>query len=452
MNKRRLAQILIFCTVAGTVWYTNHHAPSKEDCVPLPNAKHVLTVFIHGTFNPGLGLLNFFDLFSDNVENSDYAKLVSSMRDDDFFYQEQPILARGLVAFEPTFAAPDGKHKLAAYPIARAYEETQQAMAPGATINHYYTFGWSGLLSQQARRKSAIDLTQALTNEYKTLCAKGITPKIRIIAHSHGGNVMLNIAALKQASTFLQAHPDITPENESLAAMVTLLREQDLNLDAFPHIDELVMFGTPIQDETSTYVHDPLFGTVYNFYSQEDVVQGADFFSTKRRASAQRLDLSTPSTTSTQSSRVIQAQLLVDHDPTEPVVQESRSLWATLFGGSSNENCKDPSHKDLWFLTWNSEFCQPNFPFKPLPMVTLTPLLLATLAHLPAVHDVDLHIQTEGDEITTHLHQHGKEQAQHSCSLPKELIERLKEQVLAWEPDRISKQDSFAKIYAQRTF
>ena len=399
MNKKQLLITTMLCALGCVLWYARTHRSPYGRGNPRPDALHCMTIFVHGTFNPGLGLLNFFDLFSGNVQESEYARIVASMRGDEFFYQEQPMLAPGLVGFEPTFATRDGKYKLAAYPIANAYEEVAQKLHPGAVINHYYTFGWSGLLSADERKQAASVFAKELAREYAALVHTGITPRIRIIAHSHGGNVALNLS-----------------------------QEKDV-----PRIDQLVMLGTPIQEETSAFVDNPLFGRVYNLYSKDDVAQGADFISTKNRQSKQTLEHT--------AKNVSQAQLLVNYDPAHDVPEERQTLWAKVFGGGNSQSA-DPSHKDLWFLTWNDEFCKPNFPFKPLPMVLFLPLILDVLE---SACDVQVNVCTHNGSISAQVLGH-----EAAASIPMSCFTDIKEHVLAWEPRRISKQESFANLLARR--
>ena len=401
MNKKLSLTLLLF-TLAGALWFVSRRTHRFGQHTPARGATHTMTIFIHGTFNASLGLLNVYDLFSDNVQSSEYARIVSAMRDDEFFHQEQAMLGLGLHSFEPTFVVPEGEYKRAAYPIAGAYEEVTQALAPGSTINHYYTFGWSGLLSAQARLAAAGELGKALTDEYRALVTQGITPTIRIITHSHGGNVALNLATLA--------------------------------LDDLPHIDELVLLGTPVQEETSALVHEELFGTIYNLYSLQDAAQGADFISTKNHHSERRFELE-------EEGKVVQAQLLVNHDPAAEVAEQPRSIWAKLFGRGPSESC-DPSHKDLWFLTWNNEYCQPNFPFKPLPMVMFVPLVLSVLQ---GQHDAQVNVCVRDGYVSARVL--GSETMQR---IPLTLFEEIKQHVLLWQPQRLSKQAAFEKLLARR--
>ncbi|MFI5332528.1 MAG: hypothetical protein ACHQVS_00330 [Candidatus Babeliales bacterium] len=112
---------------------------------------------------------------------------------------------------------------------------------------HFYLFGWSGKLSYQERE----DTARILYNEIKALIARyknqyWTVPKIRIITHSHGGNVALNLAKVK----------DIT--------------------DTDFVIDELVLLACPVQIKTVTFIKDPVFKKIYSLYSTRDFIQILD--------------------------------------------------------------------------------------------------------------------------------------------------------------------------------
>jgi len=117
--------------------------------------------------------------------------------------------------------------------------------ADPSRFNHedFYLFGWTGKLDAAIREQAAKDLCQDLKKliaEYhlKYQCR----PFIRLITHSHGGNVALNLARFKN------------PEN-----------------DLF--IDELILLACPVQDSTKPYLKDAMFGRVYAMYSSIDLLQ-----------------------------------------------------------------------------------------------------------------------------------------------------------------------------------
>ena len=120
------------------------------------------------------------------------------MRKDQFFFQLQPLQELGLKPVIQSFNPDQSSIKHAAKLVSAAYELLAGYAHTTAEKNYFYTFGWSGLISQYQRRKEAITLYTALVKEYAALQAQGITPKIRLIAHSHGGNLILNAAGIHE--------------------------------------------------------------------------------------------------------------------------------------------------------------------------------------------------------------------------------------------------------------
>lgn len=111
---------------------------------------------------------------------------------------------------------------------------------------HMYVAGWSGRLSPQVRKDTAKIYYTELHTISKELSANHTAPiKIRIISHSHGGNVALNMAHF---------YTDEAP----------LI------------IDELVLLGCPVQKETSELTQHPMFQRVYSIYSPSDWIQILD--------------------------------------------------------------------------------------------------------------------------------------------------------------------------------
>ncbi len=106
-----------------------------------------------------------------------------------------------------------------------------------------YLFGWSGKLNAIIREQAAIALYDdiaTISTEYET--QYGIKPIIRIIGHSHGGNVALNLAKIKK-------------DNPSFI------------------IEELVLLACPVQQITKSYIEDEMFKRTYALYSTLDMVQ-----------------------------------------------------------------------------------------------------------------------------------------------------------------------------------
>lgn len=150
------------------------------------------------------------------------------------------------------FYSPEGFNHISAieeashmHTIARALEDSDPQKYP---YEQFYTFGWNGNLDFKERKKASEDLYKAL----KELCAiyvdqYGIRPRLRIITHSHGGNVALNLAAVAR-----EGH------------------------DTLFFVDELIMLAVPVQQKTKDLVTEPSFGRIYSLFSSNDMIQVID--------------------------------------------------------------------------------------------------------------------------------------------------------------------------------
>lgn len=110
-------------------------------------------------------------------------------------------------------------------------------------IEEFYVFGWSGKLNNKERENAARKLYQeiiTLREEYQK--KYGCAPTIRIIAHSHGGNVALNMAKVQ------------TGHSPTL-------------------IKSLILLACPVQEKTMHLIRTPMFNRVYSLYSSFDIIQ-----------------------------------------------------------------------------------------------------------------------------------------------------------------------------------
>jgi len=110
-------------------------------------------------------------------------------------------------------------------------------------LEEFYIFSWSGKLQEQERKHAAYKLRDeiiALIAAYKAKYGK--EPIIRIIAHSHGGNVTLNMAKIKSS-----INPFV--------------------------IDSLILLACPVQERTKHLICTPMFKRVYSLYSSLDIIQ-----------------------------------------------------------------------------------------------------------------------------------------------------------------------------------
>jgi hypothetical protein len=142
---------------------------------------------------------------------------------------------------------PDIKH-INEFPSEHGIQFQMQLLDRDASVlfryDDLYLFGWSGRLSTHERYWAAVILYQKLTMLYELYTQKyGKAPRIRLVTHSHGGNVALNLARIHKARK------------------------------ASFEIDTLVLLACPVQHETKTLAENIFFKNVYAFYSSLDMVQ-----------------------------------------------------------------------------------------------------------------------------------------------------------------------------------
>lgn len=310
---------------------------------------------------------------SDDVENTTYSKTVELMRHDELFYKNQAMLGFGLTKIDPDHV---GKG-LASNALASILNDTL-AMSYGPHLdNHYYTFGWTGLLSPSRRYKDAIELYESIEREMVKFKAKGITPKIRIVGYSHGGNVVLNLGGVRQ--------------KESV--------RKDLV------IDETLLLGMPVQTETDYMVNDPIFKKVYHIYSHGDRVQKLDFFSYERffsgRIFRERPGFKLP-------KKLVQIQLkLTRNTPSTRTSKKKMGLTynfnnsLVVSGKSHLLRDSSPGHAELWFFGWTPVHYRNTFALNPLPAVSIFPFILKT------VQDIEHLLQPTNPVIIDMRPEHG---------------------------------------------
>lgn len=149
------------------------------------------------------------------------------------------------------FYCKSGLHHIGTQPKTNRHHEFAQLLHKVDPVRfpaeHFYTFGWSGDLSFDVRCQAGKDLYLDLIKLAEEFThTHGTTPNIRLITHSHGGNVALNLA-LAQA-------------------------EYRKNLV----INELVLLACPVQEKTAFLAQDQLFKKIYSLYSSLDVLQVVD--------------------------------------------------------------------------------------------------------------------------------------------------------------------------------
>lgn len=240
---------------------------------PLTPTKHVLVVFVHGTLFPVPTHNGISGLLSHH-KKSLYETYIDLTRMESF-HKYMPIGTYGLKPVTSQADCSIGTHwaEQACTAAFRCVDQYANAAV------YFYTFGWSGALNKKIRLTYGKQLHKELTTQVATLLKqKNITRsnlEVIVMAHSHGGNVALNMATT-------------TPTSD------------------LPLVDKLILLGTPIQKETALLVENTLFKRVYNVYSRGDSIQTLDFFSTNG-SSKRRFDAIT-------SQKLIQINVAIDHN------------------------------------------------------------------------------------------------------------------------------------------
>ena len=211
------------------------------------NRTIIITVFIHGSFFTQLCPFDVKNILSGILPGSSpYVEIIKRARKNPLLWQDQALLQEGWVRipdrvfdnFSQGCFLPEDEQK-AAYLIAPSYDLF--ARHDEHTRHAYYLFGHLGLLSHQYRNQVAQEelyhhLCDLLVKYHKEYWNVTLT----IVAHSHGGNIALNLVEAERT------------HKRGLC------------------VDNLVMWGTPVQLETIGYVFDPIFKRVVNCQSDGD--------------------------------------------------------------------------------------------------------------------------------------------------------------------------------------
>lgn len=363
-----------------------------------------VTVFIHGSFSlrPHLSIRNIINMLFDTVEESVYYRTTEISRRDPFFHKNQAMMGLGLYPIninKPT-------KKEAAPIVAHTYE--QVAKFAGETPSDlYYAFGWSGLVSHKLRYIEAGILYKKLSELVQKLKKEGKNPKVRIISYSHGGTLSLQIGAIHVTK----------PPSEQF------------------EVDELFLLGTPIQVETDYLINSPAFKKVYNIYSKSDRIQTLDFFSFKRffskRKFSNRRNFTLPDKL-TQIKINITDYLPKKENSKIPFPRDYKELKKHF-----KKKRFDPGHFELWFMGWTILTYRQDFPFNPLPIVTLLPLIIKDIHKDPKLGNdliVDIHPYKEQARIYNYGRIRKSTYFHEKAFMPKSFLEQLKTHALKYEP------------------
>jgi hypothetical protein len=322
-----------------------------------------ITVFIHGSFSlrPHLTIRNIVKMLNDTIEESVYYRSTEINRRDPFFYKNQAMSGLGLHKIDLHHP-----HNNAAAPILAASFEEISRFVGHAPSDQYYTFGWSGLVSNKLRYLESAFLHQDLEKLLQHVRQEGFEPKIRLIGYSHGGNLALQLGALHTTKPISKQF----------------------------FVDELWLLGTPIQVETDYLINSPIFKNVYNFYSRADSVQMLDFFSFKRFFSrkkfSKRKNFKLPDKLRQIRLKVTEYERTSNNYKIEQAPCHDEKVLKKYFKAVNY----DPGHFELWFMGWTILTYRNTFPLYPLPMLTFLPIIVQYLQDHPnAPHDIIAHLR-----------------------------------------------------------
>lgn len=497
---------LVFCGVYFDFFSQKSFESIKlsllSEKVPEKGPEVWMTIFVHGSFGSLVSILNAYKVIQDDVKGTAYKKIVSKMRKEPFFYRDQFLLNKGLIKITPSFDLSVTKNKkFAAYPLIKSYEVISEHMYPNKEKNNFYTFGWSGLVSQNRRRLEAIRFYNAIQEELATYHEKNIYPKVRILSHSHGGNVIGYLAAVDQVLHFQQkcgtkecVFDAIEQEDQKEALkkiykdMRALPKKEEVknfkNQKAFGYwpeqkdtlIQEVFLWGMPVQPETDQFFTSDFFAKVYHFYSEDDLVQRADFFSTKKGYSDRRFNRAQ------KKKKIIQARIVVDRKfkrvqapgtqvptvqvPTThvqnthaqnkeelktktQVSEKKESIWSILFSGGAivSPTSSDPTHKELWFFSWHDKKSKDRkFVLAPLPLAVFSPLFAKLMNTKDDIDDFDINISSSNDKITFELAKHGEQESQSEFCVQEGFLQSIRKKVEPWRTKSTKIHDVFSII------
>ena len=377
---------------------------------PEPEQEEWITIFIHGTIGlrPQMAFRTLIKIWRDKITNSSYEQAVERIRNDPFFYKNQAMQKIGLHPIDLSNHEPGAAASL----FAQVFDSFVHS-ANQYEHNHYYTFGWSGLVSSKMRYVESKILYRELSDELKKYAARGIYPKIRIVGFSHGGNLALNLASIHDKD-----HPN----------------------DTFI-IEELLFVGMPVQKETDYLMCNSFFNRVYNIYSRGDHIQRLDCFSLRRFFSNRRF---CNNSRYRLPEKLVQIELKISA-PGKRCCLRKRSAN----NPGSRYGCdRSPGHMELWFFGWpttSSSSYREHFPLYPLPATVLTPQIIEIVRRY-APHKKHIVLELRPDEeqaIIRSRHRNNKKIVPFTL---REKLKNLQAMALTYKPENYTRYDYQAHI------
>lgn len=414
-----------------------------------------LNIFVHGTlasvsngFSPKKVLQNI-DMSGSWAEN-----LVRNLcrKDLKIHFNNSLMYHEGLFRVQPGQEGDEKTEKeFGLFPILDAFKIAQKCTNED-TVELYYLFGWSGMLSQYERIKSALCFFNALRQEQESVNQALESFKstqletevlTEIYAHSHGSNVSLLLGLVdswvsgydlwdvyacfdhhiiyekqkKTLESILEKYcsgqdKKETKENSEFAMDKWLFKPKKSTLEK-PLVSRLFMLAGPIQPENFPLGFCKTFSRVENWFSPTDNIQRLDQFSVPSRT----------------CSRFVHPDLICSATESckkmEKLQQDSQHRFfqrEVLYKSSPIK--EGPSHLEFWMVSFKKKD-KPSI--RPIPLLCLIPLL-ANSKSVVDKQDTSLflnlnHIDCVGIECQT-LYQNSFDGA--AFVIPTELLQSLK--------------------------
>lgn len=303
-----------------------------------------MIVFIHGTVKPvEFSFSALFKIMKSKIENSVYMKTAKAIRKDPFFFQGQPMQYLGLHPITKDSPSP------AAICFTHLFDIQYDYLYKNPPKRLYYTYGWDGLLSIRKRYEAGENLYKELAKEVKRLQSQGINPSIDLYCYSYGGSVALNLAAVRDDNPKLDRH-------------------------AFT-IDNLILFGVPIQKATDYLASNNIFKKIYNFYSREDSIQTMDIFSSRElsvgKHFSNRSEFEVP-----EKVTQIRLRLTKKLRGANKIKVIPKNPYELLASKRLKKKHTDSGHSELWNFRWGAYWYRDYLAIDPLPVASFAPAFI----------------------------------------------------------------------------
>ncbi|OGB97610.1 hypothetical protein A3F06_03705 [candidate division TM6 bacterium RIFCSPHIGHO2_12_FULL_36_22] len=351
------------------------------------NTEQWITIFIHGTVMPYITFFDVLKLKNKEIQPTMLTRMNKLYRKSPFFYQCQPIQGFGL---KPIYFAKSHPGN-AAQAFGKTFHLLNKKCYPKRRINRYYTFGWSGLLNKNVRDLAAQQLYEELVREINKLKEFNDNPiHIILCCFSHGGNVGLSL--------YKYVNSKKTPFT----------------------IDQLILYGTPIQEESYKGLRSPLYQNVYNLYSLGDRIQKFDFIS------------------GSETSRTFEGPNL-PKKLKQVRLRFNRRKTPYKLGREYAEKTKKrvyPGHIELWFFGWTQKWYRPHFPLQPFPVAAFTPFITKTVDDLGTTNTMTIEISPKSGQtmVTSYDNSFESKDKKYINSMTKSDLHWLQRKVKAYSP------------------